>query len=56
MWLSVSEVSLLRFFKPKDGLPNLTGALSTSVPFAAIAQANQEVQNAISGDKQKCGT
>ena len=53
-WLRVSKMSLLRFFKPKDGLPNLTGVLSTSVPFAAIAQANREVQKAISSDKQKC--
>ena len=41
-------MSLLRFFKPKDGLPDLTGALSTSVSSAAIAQANREVQNPIS--------
>ena len=48
-------MSLLCFFKPKDGLPDSTGALSTSVPSAAIAQANQEVQNPISSDKQKRG-
>ena len=48
-------MSLLPFFKPEDGLPNLTGALSTSVPSAAIAQANREVQNDISSDKQKRG-
>ena len=30
-------------------------ALSTSVPSAAIAQSNWEVQNPISGDKQKRG-
>ena len=46
---------LLRSFNPKDGLPNPTGVLSTSVPYAAIAQANWEVQNPISGDKQKRG-
>ena len=56
VWSSVSEVSLLRFFfKPKDGLLDPTGALSTSVLSAAIAQANREVQNPISGDKQKRG-
>ena len=46
-------MSLLRFFKPKNGLPNPTEALSTSVPFAAIAQANGGVLKAISNDKQK---
>ena len=48
-------MSLLHFFKPKDGLPDPTGALSTSVPSAAIAQANRKVQNPISGDQQKRG-
>ena len=48
-------MSLLCFFKPKDRLPNPTGALSTSVPSTAIAQANREVQNPISGGKQKRG-
>ena len=48
-------MSLLRFFKSKDGLPNPTGALSTFVPSAAIAQANRKVQNPISSGKQKCG-
>ena len=48
-------MSVLRFFKLKDGLPDPTGALSTSVPSADIAQANREVQNPISRDKQKRG-
>ena len=48
-------MSLLHFFKPKYALPDPTGALSTSVPSAAIAQANREVQNDISNDKQKRG-
>ena len=48
-------MSLLRFFKPKDGLPDSKGALSTSVPSAAIVQANREVQNPMNGDKQKRG-
>ena len=51
----MSEMSLLRFFKRKDGLLDLTVALSTTLPSAAIAQANREVQNPISGDKQKHG-
>ena len=41
------EMSILRYFKPKDGLPGPTGALSTSVPSAAITQANREVQKAV---------
>ena len=50
------EMSILRYFKPKDGLPDPTGALSTSIPSAAIAQANREVQKAVtSSDKQKRG-
>ena len=49
-------MSILRYFKPKDGLPDPTGALSTSVPSAAIAQANREVQKAVtSSDKLKRG-
>ena len=42
-----NEMSLLRFYKQKDGLPDLRGTLSTSVTYAARAQANQEVQKAI---------
>ena len=49
-------MSLLRFFKPKDRLPDPTGALSTPyLPLLYIAQANREVQNPISGDKSKRG-
>ena len=40
-------MSILRYFKPIDGLPSPTGALSISVPSAAIAQANREVQKAV---------
>ena len=50
--LSVNEMSLLCFFKPKDGFPDLRGALFTSVTYAAIVQANQEVQKATSSEKQ----
>ena len=38
VWLSVSEMCLLHLFKQKDGLPDLTGVLSTFVPSTAIAQ------------------
>ena len=46
---------LLRYFKPKDGLPDPRGTLSSSIPAAAIAQANKEVQRATSSEKQKRG-
>ena len=46
-------MSLLRFFKPKDGLLDPRGTLSTSVTYAAIAQANQEVQKATGSEKQR---
>ena len=38
----MNKISLLRF--SKDGLPDLRGALSMTVPSAAIAQANEEMQ------------
>ena len=47
-------MSLLRFFKQKNGLPDPRGTLSTSVTYTARAQANQEVQKATSSEKQ-CG-
>ena len=45
-------MSLLHFFKPKDGLPDPRGMLSTSVTYVARAQANQEVHKATSGEEQ----
>ena len=39
-------MSIRSFFKPKDGLPDPNGALSTSLPSQAIALANKEVEKA----------
>ena len=36
-------MALFRYLQPRDGLPHPTGALSRSVPPAAIAEANREV-------------
>ena len=48
-------MSLLRFFKPIDGLPDPRGVLSSSIPSEAIEQANKEVQKATSSKKKKRG-
>ena len=40
-------MSILSFFKPKDGLPDPKGSLSRSLPSGAIALANKEVENII---------
>ena len=39
-------MALLRYLKPRDGLPDPRGALSLSMPSQAIAEANREVQEA----------
>ena len=43
-------MALLRYLKPRDGLPDLRGSLSSLMPSQAIAQANREVQEAIQSD------
>ena len=48
-------MALLRYLKPRDGLPDPRGSLSSSMPSQAIAQANCEVQEAIQSDKGKRG-
>ena len=48
----MNKMSLLHFFKPKDGLPDPRRALSTSVTYVALAQANQEVLKATSSTSQ----
>ena len=48
-------MALLRYLKPRDGLPDPRGSLSSSMPSQAIAQANREVQEAIQSDKGKRG-
>ena len=37
-------MSLLNYFKPRDGLPNSRGSLSAVVPSEAIALANKTVE------------
>ena len=52
------EMSILSYFKPKDGLPDeLEGSLSSILPSQAIALANKEVEKVISekGDTKKRG-
>ena len=46
-------MSLLKYFKPKDGLPDPKGPLSQSLPSRAIAAANSEVAKAIAGSSGK---
>ena len=41
------KMSIRRFFKPKNGLPDPKGSLSASLPLQAIALANKEVQNVV---------
>ena len=40
----VPGMSILKYFKQKDGLPEPRGELSTSVRPSAIARANKEVE------------
>ena len=42
----MAKMALLRHLQPKDGLPYPKGSLSSEVPAAAIARANQQVQAA----------
>ena len=37
-------MALLRYFKPRDGLPDLQGSLSLSVPSQPIARTYREVE------------
>ena len=42
----LAVMSIWNYFKPKDGLPNLKGCLSQSIPSQAIPLANIEVAKA----------
>ena len=44
-------MSIRRFFKPIDGLPDPKGSLSGAIPSAAIASANREVQKVMDSEK-----
>jgi hypothetical protein len=46
-------MSILSYFKPKDGLPNPRGPLSLSIPSQAIALANSEVAKTTREKKKK---
>ena len=46
-------MSMLNYFKPKDGLPDPKGPLSQSVSSRAIAVANSEVVKVIGGSAAK---
>ena len=50
-------MSILSYFKPKDGLSDPKGSLSSILPSQAIALANKEVEKVISekGDTKKRG-
>ena len=51
----VVKMSLLRFFKPVDRLPDPRGQLSSSLPSVAIAEANKEVLKATKKGNEKRG-
>ena len=46
-------MSIRSFFKPKDGLPDPKGSLSSSLSSKAIALVNKEVEKAITSEKGK---
>ena len=49
-------MALMRYFKTKDGLPDLKGTLSRSIPSPAIAEANKEVRKATNEKPSKRGS
>ena len=46
-------MSILNYFKPKDGMPNPKGPLSLSIPSQVIALANREVVKATAENKKR---
>ena len=48
-------MSLLRYLKQKDGLPDPKGSLSNEVPTLAIVRANWEVEAELVEEKKKRG-
>ena len=48
-------MSIRRYFKPVDGLPDPQGSLSRAIPSAAITSANLEVQKVMEFAKKKRG-
>ena len=54
MALSLSFImSLRKYFKPMDGLPDPKESLSTSLSSGAIALANREVEKAMNSQKSQ---
>ena len=51
------RMSIRKYFKPKDGLPDPKGSLSCILPSQAIAVANKEVEKIMNekGGTKKCG-
>ena len=47
------SASILRYFKPRDGLPDPNGSLSASLPSQAIDAVNREVERTIDAAKGK---
>ena len=45
----VTSATVLKYFKRKDGLPDLKGPLSQSVSLWAVAAANAEVTKVVAG-------
>ena len=48
-------MSIIRYLKAKDGLPDPSGSLSSSVSSRAITMANKEVRETINAKGKKCG-
>ena len=48
-------MSLLRYLKRKDGLPDPKGSLTSEVPTQAIVRANREVEAELVEQKKKRG-
>ena len=48
-------MSIRQYFKPRDGLPDPQGCLSSAIPSHAIALANKEVERAMSEEAAKVG-
>lgn len=53
--LASGDMSILRYFERRDGLPDPKGSLSRSIAPGAISAANKEVQRAVSQQEKKRG-
>ena len=45
-------MSIRQYFAPSDGLPDVSGSLSGSIPSRAIARANREVARVLNTTKK----